>query len=71
MPLAVTLQAQQWNGVMASLQEAPYRIAAPLIESINAQLNEAISAAQQSPEVLPPQAPVANGLDHDPPEVHP
>jgi len=36
-PLTVTLEAQQWNAVMALLSEGPYRIAAPLIEAIQRQ----------------------------------
>ena len=35
--LSVTLEAQQWNAVMALLAEGPYRISAPLIESIQRQ----------------------------------
>ena len=37
-PITVTLQAQQWNVVLAALNEAPYRIAAPLIAAIGEQL---------------------------------
>ena len=36
-PLTVTLEAQQWNAVMALLADGPYRISAPLIESIQRQ----------------------------------
>ena len=32
--VTVTLEAQQWNTVIGALAEAPYRIAAPLIERI-------------------------------------
>ena len=33
-PIPVTLQAVQWNQVIAQLTEGPYRIAAPLIQEI-------------------------------------
>jgi hypothetical protein len=36
-PLTVTLEAQQWNAVMALLAEGPYRISAPLIQAIQQQ----------------------------------
>jgi hypothetical protein len=33
-PVTITLEAQQWNSVLALLQEGPFRVAAPLIDSI-------------------------------------
>jgi hypothetical protein len=36
--LAVTLTAQEWNNVLGALNEAPHRIAAPLIRQIVAQI---------------------------------
>ena len=36
-PLTVTLEAQQWNAVMALLAEGPYRISAALIQAIQSQ----------------------------------
>lgn len=39
-PLSVTLEAQQWNAVIAALAEAPYRIAAPLIQAMSEQLQQ-------------------------------
>jgi hypothetical protein len=36
-PVTVTLQAQEWNSVLAALIEAPYRIAAPLVQKIGEQ----------------------------------
>jgi hypothetical protein len=33
-PIPVTLQAVQWNQVIALLTEGPYRVAAPLIQEI-------------------------------------
>jgi len=37
-PLSVTLEAQQWNQVLAMLLDGPYRISAPIIQAIHAQL---------------------------------
>lgn len=37
--LAVTLEAQQWNQVLAFVGEGPYRIAAPLMQALQEQLN--------------------------------
>lgn len=39
-PLSVTLEAQQWNSVIAALAEAPYRVAAPLIQAMSEQLQQ-------------------------------
>jgi hypothetical protein len=33
-PIPVTLQAVQWNQVIALMTEGPYRVAAPLIQEI-------------------------------------
>lgn len=46
--LTVTLEAQQWNTVMALLAEGPFRLAAPLIGEIKAQC-EAAEAANKAP----------------------
>ena len=43
-PFSITLEAQQWNGVMAALAETPYRIAAPLIQAISEQLQQQVSS---------------------------
>lgn len=61
MPLVVTLEAQQWNAVMAALSEAPYRIAYPLIQAMTGQMQSQVEAQTQ--------ASVGNGLDdhHDMP----
>jgi hypothetical protein len=37
-PFTITLEAQAWNGVLGALSEAPYRVAAPLIQAISQQL---------------------------------
>jgi hypothetical protein len=36
-PIAITLEAQQWNLIIEVLQSAPFRVAAPLIGSIRRQ----------------------------------
>jgi hypothetical protein len=36
-PLSVTLTAEQWEAVMRLLADGPYRIAAPLIQTIQQQ----------------------------------
>jgi hypothetical protein len=51
--IAITLQAQEWNMILGVLHDAPYRIAAPLIQKIG---DQAQSAAAQ-----PPAKP--NGVD--------
>jgi hypothetical protein len=42
--ISITLQAAEWNEVIAALIERPYRIAAPLIQKIG----EQAQALQQS-----------------------
>jgi hypothetical protein len=37
--LTASLEAQQWNQVLALLAEAPYRLTAPIIQSLHEQLN--------------------------------
>jgi hypothetical protein len=53
-PIAVTLQAQEWNQVMHWLGKQPYEAVAPLITKIGEQ---AQAAAGQAPQ------PLANGAD--------
>lgn len=36
--LSVTLEAQQWNQVLALVAEGPYRVSAPIIQAMHAQL---------------------------------
>jgi hypothetical protein len=55
MPLSVTLEAQQWNQVLACLHDAPYRVAAPLIQSVGQQLQIQTGG--------PTQPALANGAD--------
>jgi hypothetical protein len=74
MPLTITLEAQQWNSVMAALAETPYRIAAPLIQAISEQLQQQAATVAEA-EQTHPQARVlptgGNGLDRDPPPMTP
>jgi hypothetical protein len=60
LPLAVTLEAQAWNTIMTALGEAPYKLVAPLIQSITEQLQQA-ARIQMRPAVA------TDGLDPDPP----
>jgi len=39
-PFQITLEAQQWNGVMAALVKGPYDQVAPLIQAIAQQLQQ-------------------------------
>jgi len=64
MPLTVTLEAQQWNQVIAAIAEAPYRVAAPLIQAMTEQLQ-----AQASSEMSPGAH--GNGFDTQPPPLMP
>ena len=59
MPFSVTLQAQQWNMVIAALDEAPHKVAAPLIQAISQQLQQAAAEYQAAEH----QGQTANGLD--------
>lgn len=58
LPLAVTLEAQQWNQIMVVLLDTPnlplpHRAIASLVQSLNEQLQASAMKA-------------GNGLDHDP-----
>jgi hypothetical protein len=44
-PVSITLQQQEWNNVLVALMDAPYRIAAPLVQKIGQQAREAEAAA--------------------------
>jgi hypothetical protein len=56
--LNISLEAQQWNGVMAALVKAPYELAAPLIQSISQQLQQQVpqNGIDQMP-MPPPTSP--------------
>lgn len=49
--LSVELEAQQWNVLMAALNEAPHRVAAPIFQTMTEQLSaqaEALTKTNQS-----------------------
>jgi hypothetical protein len=50
--LTVTLAAEQWNVVLDVLQSGPYRMVAPLIQSIASQVQQA--AAEVAPRANGP-----------------
>lgn len=52
---AVTLQAQEWNAVLACMAKATYEMAAPLIQGISQQLHNQAGADGAGSS--------ANGLD--------
>jgi hypothetical protein len=59
-PIPVTLQAVQWNQVIALLTEGPYRVAAPLIQEIAKQTQAYVGrlpAQQGNGEFLAPPRP--------------
>ena len=59
-PIAITLEAQQWNIVLGALGEAPWRLSNPVIQKIVEQVQ-----TQQ-----PPAAPLVakpNGVDEHAP----
>jgi hypothetical protein len=63
LPLAVTLQAQQWNNVLAVLLDTPHlplphRVVAALVQAVTDQLQQQAQQANSTIE--------GNGLDHDP-----
>lgn len=50
--MTVTLEAQQWNAVMALLAEGPYRVAAPLLSEIQRQCMAATMSQPNGPAAL-------------------
>ena len=60
-PIAVTLEAQQWNVVLGALGEAPWRISNPLIQKIVGQIEQ----SQQGEPV--PLEQRGNGIDEHAP----
>jgi hypothetical protein len=62
--LSVTLQAQQWNQVIALLNDTgPYKVVAPLITEIAKQFQAA--AEEHSRKITGNSAmPMPNGVDH-------
>jgi hypothetical protein len=56
----IVLEAQQWQGVLVALSDAPYRVAAPLIQAISAQLQQQAPAQQQTNGVSMSAVPPVN-----------
>lgn len=56
-PFTVTLEAQQWNGVMGALVKAPYELAAPLIQAITGQLQQQQPSQPNGLDAIMPSAP--------------
>jgi len=48
-PFTITLEAQQWNAVLGAMAEAPYRVAAPLVQAISQQLQSQAPGAALMP----------------------
>ena len=48
-PFTITLEAQQWNAVLGAMGEAPYRVAAPLVQAISQQLQSQAPEATLMP----------------------
>jgi len=49
-PLSVTLTAEQWNVVMAALNELPHRVARPIVDASMAQLRQQALSSRMSIE---------------------
>jgi hypothetical protein len=49
--LTVELEAQQWNQVLALIAEGPFRVAAPLMQTLQEQLQN-----PKTPRVFPREA---------------
>lgn len=63
-PLTVTLEANEWNNVLAALNEAPHRVAAPLIRKIVAAIETYQSTPAPEAEHIPARR-NGKGLDHN------
>lgn len=57
-PIAITLSAEQWNGVLFVMGEAPvpYKLSAPLIQGIGQQMQTVAAAVAVQPR--------PNGQEH-------
>lgn len=64
-PFTVTLEANEWNNVLASLNEAPHRVAAPLIRKIVAAIEAHSTPAPVAEAEHIPARRNGNGLDHN------
>ena len=61
--ISLTLEAQQWQVVVNLLAEGPYKLAAPLIQLLQEQFNDAQQPAQAL-EVQQPAVTNGSGMAH-------
>jgi hypothetical protein len=54
----ITMEAQQWQGILVALSDAPYRVAAPLIQAISQQLQQQAPTQQSNGLSMSPVPPV-------------
>lgn len=52
-PLSITLQVQEWNNVLVALGDAPYKIAASLVQQITEQARAADAAVRTEHQAKP------------------
>jgi hypothetical protein len=63
-PIAVTLQAQEWNMVLGILSDAPYKLVAPIIQKLGEQAQQgAAQAGARSNGADAATPPRPNGAD--------
>jgi hypothetical protein len=60
-PVSITLEARQWNVIIEVLHEAPYRVAAPLINAIATQARTAAEPPEEAAAPATPAPDKANG----------
>lgn len=60
-PLEATLPAGEWNVILGLLQEAPYRVAAPIIGHISEQFRAREIPINGAAAASPSPAPLPNG----------
>ncbi len=69
--VTIVLEARQWNDVLDALHSAPFRQAAPIIQEVIKQFQEAEMKSQAAAgggavegQVIPPVPATANGAAH-------
>jgi hypothetical protein len=67
-PISITLAVDEWNVILTLLNDAPYRIAAPLIDKLHRQIETVDPTAfnRGRAPVVEHEAATANGVDHAP-----
>ena len=71
MMFAVEMTVDQWKLVCSILQEAPYRVSAPLIVEIDRQVSEAVSAGNSQSRQLDRNESVYQRAMDDASRTHP